>query len=188
MDRSRSTRPDTSGARAARASGRDAGEAPASVAIQWISAATPCEKRQVPSRRVRGRWPKRESRSLRLVAEEVRPTTRPLDAAERALLDHLLTPEFTGVETLRAQAAQAEVVDQDDRWCIELYVPPDTPPATNVYRNPVTQTGSASGTRPGADITLWLDGDYLDHIEVMWMEEPWPDLPSPSQLVPAAVM
>ena len=122
------------------------------------------------------------------MAEEVRPTTRPLDAAERALLDHLLTPEFTGVETLRAQAAQAEVVDQDDRWCIELYVPPDTPPATNVYRNPVTQTGSASGTRPGADITLWLDGDYLDHIEVMWMEEPWPDLPSPSQLVPAAVM
>lgn len=47
---------------------------------------------------------------------------------------------------------------------------------------------TADRTRFGADITLWLDGDYLDRIEVMRMEEPWPDLPSPSQLHPATLM
>ena len=122
------------------------------------------------------------------MAGEAKAGTRPLDAAEKALLNHLLTPEFRGVEALRAQAAQAEAVIQDEfPWFIELYIPPHAPPASDVYRNPVTGTAMADPTRYGADITLWLDGDYIDRIEVMWMDEPWADLPSPSQLVPATL-
>jgi hypothetical protein len=115
------------------------------------------------------------------------PPTRPLKRAERALLDHLLTPHFDGVETFRAQASQAEVIVQDEfPWFIELYVPPAAPPATNVYRNPVTQAVTADPARWGADITLWLDGDYLDRIEVMWLEDESLELPSPSELDVAA--
>lgn len=89
----------------------------------------------------------------------------------------------------RAQAAQAEAVLQDGfPWFIELYVPSGTPPASDVYRNPVTGMGMADPTPLGADITLWLDGGYLDRIEVMWLDEPWPDLPSPSQLDPATLI
>lgn len=117
------------------------------------------------------------------MARHQRPPTRPTNAAERALLDHLLTPNFEGVEILRAQAAQAEVIVQDEfPWFIELYVAPSAPPATNVYRNPVTRAVTADPTRWGADITLWLDGDYLGRIEVMWLDDVWPELPSPRDL------
>jgi hypothetical protein len=121
------------------------------------------------------------------MTEPVKPITRPLTAAERALLEHLLTPDFKGVETLRAQAEKVEAVVQDEfPWFIELYVPPATPPATDVYRNPVTGTFITDG--PGAHISLWLDGDYLTRVvEVMWMEEPWSHLPSPTQLDPATL-
>ena len=64
-------------------------------------------------------------------------------------------------------------------WFIELQVASDAPPAANVYKNPVTGTATADPTRFGADITLWLDGDYLARIEVMWLDEEWPELPSP---------
>jgi hypothetical protein len=104
------------------------------------------------------------------------------------LLDHLLVPDFDGVSTLRQQAARAEVVIQDEfPWNIELFVPSDAPPATNVYRNPVTWTGTADPKRWGAGITLWLDGDYLDRIEVAWSDEEWPELPSRDELHPASL-
>jgi hypothetical protein len=127
------------------------------------------------------------------VAESAKPITRLLETAERALLDHLLTPDFRGVEALRAQAAQAEVIIQDEfPWFLDLYVPTTAPPAVEIYRNPVTETFITEG--PGAHISLWLDGmaaapgDYLERIEVMWMEDPWPTLPSPTQLHPAALV
>jgi hypothetical protein len=121
--------------------------------------------------------------------EHRRSPTRSLTSAERALLDHLLEPEFDGVAVLREQAARAEVVLQEEfPRSIELHVPADAPPATNVYRNPVTRTVTADPTRSGADITLWVDGDYLDRIEVMWLDEEWPDLPSPDELHAATVM
>jgi hypothetical protein len=117
-----------------------------------------------------------------------KPPTRSLAPAERALLDHLLTPDFKGADTLRAQAAQAAVVIQDEfPWFIKLYVPPTAPPAKDVYRNPVTRAVTADPDAAGADINLWLDGDYLDYIAIMWLEEPWPELPSPDQLHPATL-
>jgi hypothetical protein len=67
-------------------------------------------------------------------------------------------------------------------------VPSDVPRATGVYRNPVTGTATADPTRWGADITLWLDGDYLARIEVMWLEEERPELPSPDELAAASLM
>ena len=98
-------------------------------------------------------------------------------------------PEFDGVAALRQQAAQAEVVLQDEfPWFIELHVPSGAPPATNVYKNPVTRAGTADPTRFGADITLWLDGDYLARIEVMWLDKEWPELPSPDELDAASLM
>ena len=126
------------------------------------------------------------------MAEPVKPTTRPLEPPERALLEHLLAPDFKGAQALRVQAAHAQAIVQDEfPWFIELFVPPTTPPATDVYRNPVT--GTFTTDEPGASITLWLDGvasapgDHLARIEVMWMDDPWPVLPSPSQLVPATL-
>ena len=95
----------------------------------------------------------------------------------------MLTPEFDGFAALRQQAAQAEVVLQDEfPWFIELHVPSTAPPATNVYKNPVTGAATADPTRFGADLTLWLDGDYLARIEVMWLDKEWPELPSPDEL------
>jgi hypothetical protein len=127
------------------------------------------------------------------VSDGVKPETRPLAEAERALLDHLLALDFKGVDPLRAQAAQAQVIVQDEfPWFVDLYVPTTAPPAVEIYRNPVTETFITEG--PGAHISLWLDGvagapgDYLERIEVMWMEDPWPDLPSPTQLNPAALV
>jgi hypothetical protein len=127
------------------------------------------------------------------MADSATPPTRPLETAERALLDHLLTPDFKGVEALRAQAAQAQVIVQDQfPWFLDLYVPTTAPPAVEIYRNPVTETFTTEG--PGAHISLWLDGvaaapgDYLARIEVMWTDDPWPDLPSPAQLEPAALV
>jgi hypothetical protein len=127
------------------------------------------------------------------MSEPRKRVTRPLDAAERVLLDHLLAPDFKGVEALRAQAVQAEVILQDEfPWFVDLYVPAAAPPAVDVYRNPVTETFTTEG--PGAHISLWLDGsagapgDFLERIEVMWMEGPWPHLPSPSQLYPATAV
>jgi hypothetical protein len=114
--------------------------------------------------------------------------TRPLTSSERRLLDHLLTPEFDDVAALRQQAAQAEVVLQDEfPWFIELHVPSDAPPAPKFYKNPVTGTATADPTRSGADITLWLDGDYLARIEVMWLDKERPELPSPDELHPASL-
>jgi hypothetical protein len=97
-------------------------------------------------------------------------------------------PEFDGVAALRQQAARAEAVLQSEfPWFIELHVPSDAPPATNVYRNPVTSTATADPTTFGATINLWLDGDYLARIEVMWLDEEWPELPSPDLLHPASI-
>ena len=121
--------------------------------------------------------------------EDRSPPTRPLTPSERALLDHLLAPEFDGAATLRRQAALAEVVVQDRfPWFIELHVPRSAPPATSVHRNPVTGTATADASRWGADITLWLDGDYLARIEVMWLDKEWPELPSPDELHAASLM
>ncbi len=122
------------------------------------------------------------------MSERAKPPTRPLEPAERALLNHLLAVDLEGVEALRAQAAHAEVVVQDEfPWFIRLYVPRDAPPARGVYRNPVTRAATADPMRFGAVISLWLDGDYLGHIAVMWMDEPWADLPSAGQLRPAVL-
>jgi hypothetical protein len=76
---------------------------------------------------------------------------------------------------------------------VDLYVPTTAPPAAEIYRNPVTETFTTEGP-PGAHISLWLGGmaaapgDYLERIEVMRMEDPWPALPSPAQLNPAALV
>jgi hypothetical protein len=66
--------------------------------------------------------------------EQAKPLTRPLEPAERALLSHLLTPEFKGVEALREQAAQAEAIVPDEfPWFIRLHAP---------RRPPTTSTGT----------------------------------------------
>ena len=71
---------------------------------------------------------------------------------------------------------------------IKLYVPPGAPPASDAYRNPATITSTAMEHGPPAVITLWLDGDYLDYIDVDWPEGPGRDLPSQSQLDPVTLM
>ena len=151
----------------------------------------PCEPGQATFARTGPSCPA----SLPFVSEAAKPETRPLYEAERDLLDHLLAPDFTGVGALRAQAALAQVIVQEEfPWFIELYVPPSAPPAVDVYRNPVTDAFTVEEFGWGAHVSLWLDGvaaapgDYLARIEVMWMEDVWPALPTGSQLYPASVV
>jgi hypothetical protein len=107
-------------------------------------------------------------------------------ADERALLDHMLSIDFSGVDELRAQAEVAMVRGGELPWNIYLYVPDGAPAATSVYRNPVTRAVSRDlAAEDGADVTLWLDGDYLDSIDVGWFAEGPPrDVPRPADLSP----
>lgn len=113
--------------------------------------------------------------------------TRPLRHDERALLDHLLRVDTPGVEELRAQAAEAEAYE-DSRlpFNVDLYVPTDrTPPATVIRKQVPIEAHSRREDEHGLHVTLWMSGDYLDHIEISWYETAPTRLPRPEELHPA---
>ncbi|HKC78119.1 MAG TPA: hypothetical protein VKB70_07015, partial [Gaiellaceae bacterium] len=103
---------------------------------------------------------------------------------ERALLDHMLSIDFLGVDELRAQAKIAKVRGGELPWNIYLFVPDDAPAATSVDRNPVVRAVSRDPAAVDAvDVTLWLDGNYLASIDVSWFDEGPPTcIPRPADL------
>ena len=103
------------------------------------------------------------------------------------LLDHLLEVEVNGVKELRAQAAQAEAyADSELPSNLDLYVPKDRiPPATAIRKQVPIEAHSLRDDAQGLHVTLWIDGDYLDHIEVSWYAQPPSRLPRPDELHPA---
>lgn len=113
--------------------------------------------------------------------------TRPLRDDERSLLDHLLEVDVAGVEELRAQAAHAEAFE--DSWLpfeLDLYVPEDrTPPATKVLKQVPIEAHTIRNGEHGLSVTLWMDGDFLDHIEVSWYDTKPTRLPLRNELRPA---
>lgn len=117
------------------------------------------------------------------------PPRRLLRPDERALLDHLLSVDIPGIAELREQATRAEVIeDPAFRWNIEFWVPPDAPPAKRVLNRVPIRAVSKGDVLDGVDVTLWMDGDYLGHIEVSWFEKEPMRLPRPDELADARAM
>ena len=111
---------------------------------------------------------------------------RTLRQDEQALLDHLLRVDMPGIAELREQAGRAEVLeDPSFPWNIELWVPADAPPAKRVPSQVPIRAVSKGGNVDGVDVTLWMNGDYLGHIEVAWFEREPTRLPRPDELEPA---
>jgi len=73
-------------------------------------------------------------------------------------------------------------------WNIDLYVPVDAPPAKKVLAQVPVSAESLPLDEFGLDVTLWMDGDYLGHIEVSWHETEPTRLPRPDELAPASRM
>ena len=95
---------------------------------------------------------------------------RPLRDDERSLLNHLLDIDLPGIEELRAQAAKAEALDTPEFFSdVELYIPRDVPPATKVREQVPIRAHSISDEN-AVDVTLWMDGDYIDRIELAWYD------------------
>jgi hypothetical protein len=114
------------------------------------------------------------------------PPNRPIRDDEGALLDHMLSIDFPGVDELRAQAKVVKVRGGELPWNIYFYVPDTAPAATTVPRNPVTRAVSRDPAAVDAvDVTLWLGGDYLDSIDVAWFDQgPATHVPRPADLSP----
>lgn len=106
---------------------------------------------------------------------------RPLNDAERAVLDLLLEGSFDGVEELRVQAATAFVSGRCGCGCPTVYVTvaPDTPPAPIASRLvPVAARVSPLTDEPPGEIILFLDDGRLTSMEyVFYSDQPpthWP--------------
>jgi hypothetical protein len=114
---------------------------------------------------------------------------RSLTDEERALLEHLLQIDRPGMAALRIQAPKALVVESPDVLrVIRLYVPRDAPPATEVPPGPIARATSSDLDIIDADVTLWIDGDYLGSIEISCFENEPNRLPRPNELEPPTRM
>jgi hypothetical protein len=107
---------------------------------------------------------------------------RPLRSDEQAMLSHLLSIDFDGVEQLRRQAEQARVVGACDCGCptIELSTGAD-PLQQGAFEGrlaPVEGRVMAIGDEPVADVILFVDDGRISYLELVWhsAESPsaWP--------------
>jgi hypothetical protein len=111
---------------------------------------------------------------------------RPLNPAERLLLEHLLKAEISGIGELREQARHVLVRDDSGAPCdFGFHVPPDAAPPAPVKPQVPIHAHSIRHDEHGFDVTLWIDGDYLGSIEVSWYDTKPTRLPRPEELLPA---
>jgi hypothetical protein len=103
---------------------------------------------------------------------------RPLTERERAVLDHLLSVEFPGVEDLRAQAVNAMVVDVCACGCPSIDFHTERGVGMHVRVN-----ASISGSYDG--LFLYTLGEHLGGIEYVGVSDEGDpaELPDPSVLV-----
>jgi len=95
---------------------------------------------------------------------------RPLSASEAAILGVLLSPEFEGVDELRAQAGHAQVIGRCDCGCptVDLNVTREMAASCALTRNDRTPfEGVATGEdgEPVGDVMLFLADGYLKCLE-----------------------
>jgi hypothetical protein len=99
---------------------------------------------------------------------------RPLAADERAILDHLLSLEFEGVEQLRRQAAEATVVGRCDCGCPTIEIE-TTASALAVPLEgrlaPIEGRVLPIADEPSGDVILFVDDGRLSSLELVWYTE-----------------
>jgi hypothetical protein len=106
---------------------------------------------------------------------------RPLTAAERMVLDLLLSAEFAGVGVLREQARSVVVTGGCDCGCptVDLRVGGDVRAVAGLGSGLVLAQGvvSVAGQDAAEEIILFLRDGRLSCLEYVWLEEPprqWP--------------
>ena len=102
-------------------------------------------------------------------AEEPRPLTK----AESASLGFMLSGDFPGVEQLREQAETALVMRRCVCGCPSIDIAVDranTPPAR--HARPGVAAEARSRDERYTHLLLWVDGGYLDGLELSWLERP----------------
>jgi len=100
---------------------------------------------------------------------------RPLTADEQAILDHLLSLDFEGVEQLRRQAADAAVVGRCDCGCPTIDIkthgePLDVPLPGRL--SPVEgRVVPVADEEIAGDVILFIDDGRLSYLELVWYTE-----------------
>lgn len=112
---------------------------------------------------------------------------RALREDEAALLYHLLDVDDQRLEPLRQQVPYALVRDDSLLpFRLDLTVAEGlAPPATAVYRNPTVEASTICEDENMLTVMLWIQGDYLGQIEVIWYQSEPERLPYPTELNPA---
>jgi hypothetical protein len=99
---------------------------------------------------------------------------RPLAVHERAILDHLLSLEFEGVEQLRRQAADATVVGRCDCGCPTIELATSADPLEVAFESrlaPVEGRVVLEASEPPADVILFVDDGRISYLELVWYSE-----------------
>ncbi|MFJ5927427.1 hypothetical protein ACIQF6_33030 [Kitasatospora sp. NPDC092948] len=110
-------------------------------------------------------------------------TPRPLNPAERAVLEHLLSAEFDGAAELRAQLDRTEVVGAwaPDSVSVDLRV---NEPGRHTGPFRLAPVGAAVHDEDGAyigEFLLWTDDDgrTLSALEYAWVTDDMPTVLPP---------
>jgi hypothetical protein len=112
---------------------------------------------------------------------------RPLTELERAVLDHLLSAEFAGVEALREQVEHVQVErDAEGSPTIDLVVRNEVAPRANVVdRVPVEAWSKLPyDSDDFIQVLLFVDGGLLTSLELVWYKHLPEEFPPPSELRP----
>ena len=122
--------------------------------------------------------------------EQVRPPRRteprPLRPEERELLAYLVSLDDPRFEPLRQQVPHTLVADDSQLPLrLELLVERgQAPPATEVRSQVTVEATTIRDDEWIHTATLWLDGDYLGSIDVLWYVNEPERLPLPHELDP----
>ncbi|GHF14318.1 hypothetical protein [Streptomyces morookaense] len=113
-------------------------------------------------------------------------TPRPINTAERAILEKLLSVDFVGVEELRLQIDFCEVTGiwGQDSVSVDLRTS-DSSPQSPAGTGPIpvrTSVLGESGSLEG-EILIWVTDGYLSALEYAWYGETMPRELPPAERV-----
>ncbi|WP_329467907.1 hypothetical protein [Streptomyces sp. NBC_01431] len=117
-------------------------------------------------------------------------TPRPVNSAERAVLEKILATNFPGSAKLRKQIDTCEVVSQGAENSVSVDIEPTTAtvPAPDAPIGPVPVTATVQAL-PGeslpleGEILIWVGRGFISGIEYAWYGETMPTrLPSPERI------
>lgn len=114
--------------------------------------------------------------------------SRPLNVVERSVLELLLSADFDGVDALRAQAADVEVVGRCGCGCpsVDLDVAPSARLAVGLTSRLVPSELEILpvGEEPPGQVILFIDGGRLSYLEYVYFGDVPTDWPESRRLTP----